>query len=127
MRTWIIVALVASGLVVAASHARAQAYTQTVYYSPPPTTYVQPAPVIAGPVVTYAQPVTVYRPVLRPWTTVAVPTPQPMVQTAYYSPQTMVVSQPVVSSTVQILSPTPTYSTRYRPIFGGTVTRTWYP
>ena len=97
--------------------AEAQVVRYGVYYQPAPTTFVQPAPVVQT---TYVQPATVYRPLLRPFTRVIAPA-----TTVYATPQPVVVAQPTVP--VAVVQPAPVVTTRYRPILGGTVTRTWYP
>jgi hypothetical protein len=144
MRVSSLLLLASAAIGFVASHAGAQVYTQSVYYAPQPTTYVQPttfiqpaptviAPTAAAPAVTYVQPTTVYRPVLGSTTAATVAPSQPVLRSTYYAPQPvyapqqMVVARPVVSAPVQVVSPTPVYSTRYRPILGGTVTRAWYP
>lgn len=88
-----------------APSADAQVYGQTVFYSAPAVTVVQPS--------------VVRRPVLRPFTTVVTPA-APRV---YVAPQPVVVARP----TIPVVPAAPMVTTRYRPILGGTVTRTWYP
>lgn len=91
-----------------APKADAQVYAQTVYYGAPAVTYVQPA--------------TVYRPVLRPFTRVVTPAVAPV----YVAPQPVVVARPTIP-VVPVAPVAPVVTTRYRPILGGTVTRSWYP
>ena len=110
MRYWVIAATLAL-LAGTSNTSDAQVVPHAVYYQAP-TTYVQP--------------VVAYRPVLRPTTVVV----NPAVPVTYVPPQPVVVARP----TVPVLVPQPVWApapavttTRYRPILGGTVTRTWYP
>ncbi len=111
-----IIAIVA--ISVGAQVADAQVIPRAVYYQAPPTTWVQPVPVVQT---MYAPPTAVYRPVLRPWTRVVTPAPA----TVYIAPQPVMVARPTVP--VAVVQPAPVVTTRYRPILGGTVSRTWYP
>lgn len=108
----LILAMVAA--LVFTPQANAQVYS--VYYGAPPVTYVQPAPVA------YVQPAVVYRPVLRPFTTVVRSAPA----TVYVAPRPVVVARPTIP-VVPVAPVAPVVTTRYRPILGGTVTRAWYP
>ncbi|QDU56386.1 hypothetical protein Pan181_25950 [Aeoliella mucimassa] len=110
MRAFICVAVLLLGSLWAASASQAQVVAHSVYY---------PAPAVVVPA-TYTQ-TTVYRPVLRPFSPVVRTVQRP----AYVAPQPAVVARPVVPT---YASPVPTVTTtRYRPILGGTVTRTWVP
>lgn len=114
MRRWMIVIAVGCFTVNGLSSADAQ----PLCCPPAPTTFVQPMPVVQT---TYYQPTVVYRRALRPLTTVVAPAPQVM----YAVPQPVMVARPTIP--VAVVAPAPVVTTRYRPILGGTVTRTWYP
>ncbi len=114
MRTMMGIAL-AVVLMVGARAAEAQV-VQTVWFQGPPTTFVQPTPVVQT---TFVQPAVVYRPLLRPFTRVVTPA----TTRVYAVPQPVVVGRPTIPVTV--VSPTPVVTKRYRPILGGTVTRSW--
>lgn len=100
--------------------AEAQLFPRRVYYAAPPVTYVQPLP---APVVqtTYVQPTVVYRPVVPTYA----PVVNPVAPAVYAAPQPVLVARPTIPVTV--VQPAPVVTTRYRPILGGAVTRTWYP
>lgn len=107
MRSWIPLMVLGLVLALGASSADAQLVARTVYYSAPTATYVQPLPTV------------VYRPVVP---TTVVTTAMPA---TYSVRQPVYVTQPTIPVTV--LTPAPVVTTRYRPILGGTVSRTWYP
>lgn len=117
MRTWFgLAVLTLVGF--AGSDAAAQLVPHAVYFHPAPATFVQPARVVQT---AYVQPVTVYRPAARHVHRVVTP----VATTVYAAPQPVVVARPTIP--VAVVQPAPVVTTRYRPILGGTVTRTWYP
>ena len=112
MRTSICVVALLLGSLLAASSAEARVVVRSTYY---------PAPAVVVPA-TYAQ-TTVYRPVLTPFAPVVTTVQRP----AYVAvPAPAVVVAPTLAPVYA--SPVPAVTTtRYRPILGGAVSRTWIP
>lgn len=109
----LVLGLVATGTVALANVASAQYVPHVVYQSP---AVVAPAPVVVAP-----QPTVVYRPLVPAAPQYVAPAPVVVARPVVPAP---VVATPVVPTTV--VAPTPVTVTRYRPILGGTVTRTYY-